>query len=83
MTNRQFLSDPKASARFRRACKSTGFEPTVRQAAKWRKKTGLVWKYRDVDVKKFKENIKKAGYSASQVAKALCNFANATVKVIE
>ena len=40
MTNKEFAVQDK---KFRKACESVGLEPSVRQASKWRSKTGLAY----------------------------------------
>ena len=40
MTNREFAAQ---DAQFRKACEVVGLEPSVRQASKWRNKTGLAY----------------------------------------
>lgn len=34
------------SQQFRNACSEAGIEPTIRQASKYRRKTGLAWAHR-------------------------------------
>lgn len=41
MTNKEFA---KTNQQFISACQKAGVEPTKRQAAKWRRKTGIAYK---------------------------------------
>lgn len=42
LLNRDFA---KLDEQFRSACRAAGIEPTVRQASRWRQKTGKAWKW--------------------------------------
>ena len=44
LTNADFAGS--GLSEFARACNKLGVKPTKRQASKWRRKTGLVWKSR-------------------------------------